>query len=67
MSTNLQSNRYNNEKVIVNSKYYRENQCTCDILMFLYLMASKLLYLIMHWVRFNSFMMEVPIIKKPVH
>ena len=46
-STSLQSNRQNNEKVIVKSKYYRQNQCTCDILMFIYLMVSKLLYLLM--------------------
>ena len=39
-TTNLQLNRSNNEKVIVNSKYYREHQRTCDILMFMSVMAS---------------------------
>ena len=61
-STNLQSNRLNNEKAIVNSKYYCEHQCTCDNLMFMYLMISKLLHLLMNWEAFNSFMTEVPII-----
>ena len=52
----------NDEKVIVNPKYYREHQRTCDILVLIYLKASKLLYLLMDWETFNSFMTEVPII-----
>ena len=44
----FQLNRWNNEKVTVNSKYYQEHQRTCDILIkFTYLMVSKLLYLLM--------------------
>ena len=43
-----------NEKVKVNSKYYREDKYTCDFLMFVYLMASK--------ETFNSFTKEIPII-----
>ena len=61
-SKNLQSYRLSNEKVTVNSKYYPEHQHTCDILKFIYLMASKLLYLVMDWETFSSFMTEVPII-----
>ena len=34
-----------NEKVIVNSKYYRENHCTCCILMFIYLMVLHFSFL----------------------
>ena len=49
-------------KKLVNSKYYRENQCTCYILMFLYLIVSKLLYLLMDLETFNSFMTGVPLI-----
>ena len=52
--TGFQSNRWTNEKVIVNSKYYHEHQRTCTILTkFTYLMASKLLYLLMDWETFN--------------
>ena len=47
----------------MNSKYYREHQHACDILMFIYLMASKLFYVIMDWVTFNPNMTEIPIIK----
>ena len=36
-----------NEKIIVSSKHYRKHQCTCNILMFIYLMASKMLYLLL--------------------
>ena len=45
----------------MNSKHSRENQCTCDILMFIYLMVSKLLYLHMDMEIYNSYMTEVPI------
>ena len=41
-----------NEKVTVNSKYYREHQ---RILMFIYLMASRFLYLLVDWETFNTF------------
>ena len=50
-------------KKLVNSKYYCENQCTCDILMSLYLIVLKLLYLLMDWETFNSFMTGVPVIQ----
>ena len=30
-----------NEKVTVNSKLYRDHQCTCNILMFTYFMMTK--------------------------
>ena len=50
-------------KKLVNSKYCREDQCTCDIFMFLYLMVSNLLYLLMDWETFNFVMTEVPVIK----
>ena len=43
----------------MNSKYYRENQCTCDILTFRYLMLLKWLW---DWETFNSVMTEVPMI-----
>ena len=55
-SINIQWNRKNNDKVTVNSKYYREHQRSCSILIFAYLMAPKLLYLLMDWEIFNSFM-----------
>ena len=48
-STNLWSNRQGKKKVTMNSKHHREHQRTCDILMFMYLMVSKLLYLLMDW------------------
>ena len=50
------------KKILVNSKYYREHQRSCDILMFIYLTASKLVYILMDWETFDSFMMAVPII-----
>ena len=50
------------KKLIVNSKYYHEHQRCCDILMFIYLMASKLRYLLVDWETLNSVMTEVPII-----
>ena len=50
------------KKVIVNYKYYRENQYTCDILMFIYTMVSNLLYLLIDWDACNYFITEVPII-----
>ena len=43
-------------------KYHREHQSSCGILMFVYLIASKLLYLLMDWETFNSFITEVPVI-----
>ena len=51
----------------MNSKYYLEHQHTYDILTFIYLMASKLLYLVLDWEKLNSLMMEVPIIYKELH
>ena len=36
-SINFQLNRYSNEKVRVNLKYYRGHQPTCNILMFIYI------------------------------
>ena len=44
-STNFQSNRWNNQKGIVSSKYYCEQHRTCNILMFIYSMMSKLIFL----------------------
>ena len=52
-STNMQSNRSKNEKVTVNTKYCCEHQCTCNILMFTYLMMSKMIYLLMDWKKCN--------------
>ena len=53
-STSFQSNRENNEKVTVNSKYYHEHQPICNILIKVtYLMAAKLLYLLMDLEIFN--------------
>ena len=37
----------------MNFKYYREHMRTCNILMLIYLMASKLLYQLMDWETFN--------------
>ena len=51
--TNFRSNRWNSEKVIVNSKYYHEHKWTCNILMFTYLMMSILTYLLIDWETFN--------------
>ena len=52
--TNFRSNRWNSEKVIVNSKYDHEHKWTCNILiMFTYLMMSKLTYLLIDWEIFN--------------
>ena len=46
----LDLQRSNNEKVTVNSKYYCEHKRTCNILMiFTYMMASKLIYLLMEY------------------
>ena len=42
-----------NGKITVNFKYYREHHRTCKILVFIYLMASKLLYLLMDQETFN--------------
>ena len=54
-STDFHSNSWNNEKVTVNSKYYHEHQRTCDILIkFTYLIASKLLHLLIDWETFNQ-------------
>ena len=36
-------------------------QHICDILIFIYLMSSKSLYVLMDWVTFNSIMTEIPI------
>ena len=53
-SANFQSNRSNNEKVKMNSKYYREHQRTCNILItYTYLMTTKLIHLIMDCEKFN--------------
>ena len=47
-STGFQLNRWNNEKAAVNSKCYHEHQRTCDnFIKLTYLMASKLLDLLM--------------------
>ena len=47
-SGNFHSNTWNIEKGKVNSKYYRERQRTCNILMIItYLMMSKLIFLLM--------------------
>ena len=54
-------------KKLLNFKYNREHQRSCDILMFIYLVASKLFYLRMDGETFNAFMTEVSILKKPVH
>ena len=54
LPTGFQSNRWTNEKVTENSKYYHEHQRTCNVLTkFTYLIASKLLYLLMDWETFN--------------
>ena len=37
----------------MNTKYYREHQCTYNILVFTYLMMSKPIYLLMAWEKFN--------------
>ena len=45
----------NNERATVGSKYYREHQRNCNILiMFTYLMTSKLIYIIMDCETFNQ-------------
>ena len=53
-SSSFQSKRKNNEKVTVSSKYYHEDQLTCNILIkFTYLKGSKLSYLLMDRETFN--------------
>ena len=53
-SANFQWNRSNNEKFKVNSKYYREHQRTCNILItYTYLMTTILIYLLMDCEKLN--------------
>ena len=49
-------------KILVNSKYYRTNyHHTCNILMFIYLMTAKLIYLVMFYETFNQILTLAPV------